>query len=131
MSNGGRSFPAGWPPNCPPNDATDADIEVYRTVSADPPTAADFLSYHEEGKLIRDLRKVCQAHGVSVHGSEEGAIHHRKVFGWASQFFAKGRLTPAHGKTKPTPSKSSPSHITWWPYDGVDRCQPFAVVQGV
>jgi hypothetical protein len=127
MSNGGFSFPAGWPPNCPPDDAVDADIEVYRTVSADPPAATDFLSYHEEGKLVKNRQKICQAHGVSVYGSVEDAIHHRKVFGWASQRIAKGKLTPDQGRTKPTPG-SLPSHITWWPYDGVNRCQPFVVV---
>ncbi len=130
MSNGGLSFPAGWPPNCPPNDATDADVVVYRAVEANPPTASDFLSYQEKGKQISP-RKVCQAHGLSVHGSKEDAIHYRELFSWAPRLIAKGKLMPVHGKTKPTPSGNFPSHVTWWPYDGVNRCQPFAVVQGV
>src|SRR5438128_10777189 len=131
MSNGGSSFPAAWPVNCPPNDATDARGTVYRTVRTNPPTADDFRSFREEGKHVRDPQKQCQACGISVLRTREDAVHHRDAFQWRGEFIAEGMLAPAHGKIKPTPAKKFPSHISWWCYDGVARHEIFVVIVGL
>jgi hypothetical protein len=47
------SFSVGDLPNCPPADAIDADLLVYRTVSNEPPTESDFLKASSKRKVTR------------------------------------------------------------------------------
>jgi hypothetical protein len=128
-SDGNSSFPEGWPANCPPQDAVDANITVYRTVKTTPPTEVDFLSYHELGKKVPEGKK-CQACGISVWPTKEAAAHQRQVFEWQNPHIAEAKLAPEHGKVKDTPSRRFPEHVTWWCYAAVTRSQLFTVVQG-
>jgi hypothetical protein len=84
----------------------------------------------EEGKTRPKKKPKCDEYGISVMRSQEDALHHRAVFGWAEQFIAVGRLNPTHGKTKDSPSKHFPSHVDWWCREGVERCKIFDVIQG-
>jgi hypothetical protein len=127
--NRGSLFPEGWPANCPPQDAVDANMTVYRTVKTNPPTAADFFSYHELGKNVAE-DKECQACGLSAWPTKEAAAHQREVFAWQNPYIAEARLVPDHGKIKATPSRRFPEHLTWWSYATVDRSQVFNVVPG-
>ena len=59
------------PLNCPPEDASSLEIEVYCLVGSDPPTIEDFLSLREKKpnevfKFDHDLVKVCESCGLSV-----------------------------------------------------------------
>src|SRR5947209_8591582 len=105
----GNSFPDEWPPHCPPDDAVDASITVYRTVKADPPTEEDFLSYRELGKKVAKHLE-CDACGISVMRTKADAVHHRNLFQW-SGVIAEGVLQHEHGKIKDTPSNKFPSHL--------------------
>lgn len=129
--SGPASFPTNYPPSCPPLDAADADIIVYRTVANDPPQQSDLLSWVEEGKTKPKKKPKCDEHSVSVLRSRDDAIHHRELFGWAGQFIAEGKLIRDHGKTKDSPAKNFPSHVDWWPYEGVERFKAFEVVKGL
>jgi hypothetical protein len=115
------SGPGGYPPCCPPADAVDANIVVYRTVTNNPPQAMDFLSWVEEGKVKPNKSPKCDEFSVSVMLTKDDALHHRNLFGWAAQHIAMGKLTPENGKTKPTPTNKFPSHVEWWSYVGVMR----------
>jgi len=128
--SGTRTFPKNWPTKCPPADAKDADVVVYRTVRTDPPTNEDFLSWHEEGKEPKYPGKECQACSVSVHRTQESAIHHREVCEYDGACIAVGVLNPSHGKTKDTPTRKFPLHVSWWPYEGIDRGAIFKVMPG-
>ena len=123
-------FPSIFPANCPPDDALDADILVYRTVSNDPPQEDDFRNDVEMGKTKANRKPKCHNPGISMLRSREDAMHHRSVFGWAAQHIAVGRLMPQHGKVKDSPVKDLPSHVDWWCYDGIERSKVFKVVEG-
>lgn len=129
MSESSPAFPDGWPENCPPLDAVDADAMVFRTVASDPPSEKDFLSFVEEGKKITQPQKICVAHGISVMRTLEDARHHREFLRWKKGHIAQGKLIPAHGKLKSTHSGRFPSHLTWWCYRDVVRHEAFEVVE--
>lgn len=125
MSNGNEPIIAtwpqnGWPQDCPPEDANGMNVTVYRAVKKDPPTPDDFQTYRELGKIVNRTRQ-CDACGLSVHMSEKDAVHYRSVFPSQGEFIAEGFLNATHGKLKATPSGRSPSHMTWWSYEGVIR----------
>jgi hypothetical protein len=127
-----RGFPGDWPPGCPPADAVAAHAVVYRTVQADPPTTDDFVTYRELGKRVSPGQE-CKAASLSVFLNEKDALHHREAFRWKgnARLIAKGQLTADCGVTRPTPSNRYPSHLSWWPYEGVDRSAVFTVVVGL
>jgi hypothetical protein len=128
MRNGVASFPANWGA-CPPADADDANITVYRAVRTDPPSEIDFRSWLEKGKAVRGHDKTCQARGLSVLLNLKEAKHYIDAFpSEKCKFVASATLVPIHGKTKPTASAKFPSHVTWWAYPDVVRQDVFHVV---
>lgn len=122
-----KVFPDDFPECCPPSDAVDADIVVFRTVTNNPPQRIDFLSWVEEGKTKPNKIPKCDEFSVSVMLSKNDALHHRHVFRWAAQHIAVGRLFPSHGRVKPTPTKKFPSHLEWWSFVGVKREVLFSI----
>ena len=114
-------FPAYFPNGCPPNDATDEEIELFRMCMNSTPTAEDFVSYYLQypDKYKDDFR----AYGLSVFNSEASC---RKAFDKAPKlrarykYCAKGMNNPDRGKTLSTPNKKNPHHITWWIYEGIE-----------
>ena len=119
-------FPTQWPDDCPPPDAVDADGEVFRLAKNDPPTPEDFVTHFESGRLPK--APACLRGGLSVFRELGDAIHLRSLFPKLGKKVARGTLHPSHGKAKLTPSRQ-PTHTTWWPYEQVDRCKPFAIVK--
>jgi hypothetical protein len=115
------TFPQDWPPGCPPEDAEDANGEVFRLAKTDPPTAADFQSFHELGITRGDPILRC---GLSVFRIASDAEHASRKFRNLGKILAKAMLEAAHGKTKQT---GKPTHTTWWPYAEVDRLSLFTV----
>lgn len=67
-----------WPPHfpeaCPPDDSIEANSDVYRLVSGEPPKKEDFVShwikYPEKRKHYEVLGEAC---GLSVFRSSEDA----------------------------------------------------------
>ena len=118
-------FPDGWPKDCPPNDAIDATGDVFRIVKNKPPNNDDMASHHESGKLPN--ANPCLRCGLSVLQELGDAIHQRKLLPKLGKLIAKCTLEAVNGKVKPT-SGAQPTHMTWWPYEGVARAQLFVVV---
>ena len=58
------NFPETWPCDCPPQDALDAEGDVFRIVDHDPPIANDLTSHLETGRLPRAAP--CLRAGLSV-----------------------------------------------------------------
>lgn len=116
------------PEACPPSEAADANCTVFRTVKADPPSEADFLSYLEEGKGDIKPHKQCQACGISVFRTLKDAQHQRDAIpGVYKRPIAVGQILPTHGKAMDTSSRKFPSHVTWWCYEGTLRAVLFQV----
>jgi hypothetical protein len=119
-------FPEDWPDDCPPGDSEPADGVVFRLVKNDPPTAADFRTHHETGRLPG--APACLRCGLSVFRVPEDASHMRRLFPRLGRLIAKGMLQAEHGVTKLTTGRQ-PTHTTWWPAEGIDRAAPFAVLE--
>lgn len=115
-------FPTDWPPGCPPDDAEDANGEVYRLAKQMPLATMDFLSYHELGIARGDAILRC---GLSVFRLRADAEHASRKFRNMGKVIAMAVLKPEHGKTKQT---GKPTHTTWWPCIGIDRVSLFSVV---
>ncbi len=121
------TFPEDWPAGCPSADTPDAEMAVFRLIRNSPPSAEDFLSHHETGRLPK--ADPCLRCGLSVFIILEDALHQQRLMPRLGKFIAMGVLAAGHGKARLTKGQQ-PSHTTWWPYVGVDRASLFAVVEG-
>jgi hypothetical protein len=121
------AFPADWPENCPPSDAVQGPLTVYRVVKKFPDDA-EFKTAHEMDKFRTSCQ--CQRRGLSVLPSVESARHCKSVMPFRGDVIIRGRLEKHHGKAKHTESRTQPDHWTWWPVEGIDRLEPFAVYKG-
>ena len=92
----------------------------------DPPTPDDFVTHFESGRMPH--APACTRRGLSVFHELRDAIHQRSLFPNLGDKIAQGTLEPSHGKTKLT-SGRQPTHTTWWPYEHVDLCHPFGIVE--
>lgn len=120
------TFPAAFPPNCPPSDAEDATGIFYRLVKNVPPLESDFLSWHELGKT--DRGSPCERAGLSVFREMEDAQHYARAIPSIGKHVATATLSGSDGKIKNTPRHpNGQSHCTWWPYQNVDRKAAFKV----
>jgi hypothetical protein len=131
MNGGGHpTFPTEWGADCPPADANNAELTVYRAVRTDPPGGIDFLTLSEQGRPIRGgPAQVCKSRGVSVMLTRRDAEHYCVAFpAQKCVLVACATLTADHGKTKLTPSTVFPSHVTWWAHEGLERQSIFEVV---
>lgn len=109
-------FPDDWPANCPPDDAADAEGDVFRLVKSDQPTAEDFKTFHELGTRIN--APACLRCGLSVFRNKADVEHLHQAYPKLGKFIARGTLKPEHGRTRAT---GRPTHTTWWSYENVDR----------
>ncbi len=117
-------FSDGWPDGCPPGDALDAAGVIFRIVDNSPPTAADFVTHFESGRLPK--APVCLRCGLSVFEEFGDAVHQRRLLPKLGRLIAQGTLSAEHGKTKLTTGKQ-PTHTTWWSYRDVDRASLFTI----
>src|SRR5260370_39057749 len=73
------SWPAFFPPDCPPPDAEAVTRQVLRFVDHDPPQAEDFLSLLQSGRSVPQNKR-CEAAGLSVFTDEAGIVSQRRRF---------------------------------------------------
>jgi hypothetical protein len=66
-------------------------------------------------------------HGLSVFRDISDARHVTELFPKLGKLIFRGELAPEHGKIKPTPAKTRPSHVTWWPFEEIERASAFTV----
>lgn len=127
-----QQFDPGYPANCPPPEAEDANGTVYRLVHQQPPDPTDFRT-HAELKLA-PRADPCERCGLSVYARETDAVaKYLEVVGRFGKEGTKiGRLVaqlvlnPSHGRILATPNqRTHDSHHTWWPYSGSDRLSCF------
>lgn len=120
------AWPAHFPTSCPPQDAVSQNRQVYRVVTNNPPTLADFstLAIRAPHKVWDTPELKCQSYGISVTENEMSAFRLRKLF--EGGMVARGVMSPTVGVSKITGRRG---HITWWIYkDCEPNYQDFAVV---
>lgn len=120
------AFPSEWPSDCPPDDTVEAEGVVFRIVKNDPPSADDFASHFETGRLPK--APPCLRCGLSVFRQLHDAVHQRQLIPKLGSLVASATLRAEHGKTKRTQG-AQPSHTTWWVYQEVSRASLFSIVE--
>jgi hypothetical protein len=123
-------FPAWFPPNCPPDSASDADGVVFRFVANDPIDPTDFESHHERKLALQS--NACRRCSLSVYKSLEIARDRLVSLRTrnpkrAEKHIAQGELTSADGKL--SQAGQDPDHYEWWAFDGVARHSSFRIVE--
>jgi hypothetical protein len=100
---------------CPPSNARNDEVVVYRLVSGSPLTKEDFLpTCMDEGFPHREFppEKLCIAQGVSVFTSENAIDKKRKRYQKLNEkLIAIGIIYKEDGRVLETCSKF---HLTWW-----------------
>lgn len=124
------SFPDYFPEGCPPNEASDSEIELFRLCMQSPPCEEDFITFYEQNP--EKYRGNILAYGLSAYATAGDCISARKKsprLRAKCKYIAKGRNNPLRGKTLQTPSHANPNHITWWVYKGVKPHSFFAICE--
>lgn len=106
-------WPSYFPDQCPPADARNDNVQVFRLVTGTPLSAEDFLpTIAEQPHRDFDVSKLCAACGVSVYRNVQDAMTTRARFkALRSRKIARGRITESDGVILET---FTPSHMTWW-----------------
>lgn len=121
------SFPADWPPGCPPNESTKPDGLFYRAVKSNPPTGMDFLSWHEQNR--QPEADPCRRVGVSVLSGLSDAKYYRMKYR-KHKYIACGYLDSDQDRIHPTPTDTFSSHHTWWTHTNTGREAYFTILEG-
>ncbi|OMD26983.1 hypothetical protein BJP48_21475 [Paenibacillus odorifer] len=127
------------PEACPLDGARKVNnsIDVYRIVENKQPNESDFLPLglkKSKGYFKKKSQLLyCKSLALSVLGDFKDAEEAKASMSmrYSSQrFIAKGTITPSCGKISNTPGPIGNSHISWWPFIGVNPCLSFNVVGG-
>lgn len=115
------SFREDLPEGCPPYDAISVKdgTVLYRLVSSNPPTDADFDSWRAQNPRTPCPGGLCEcrARGVSVHDDVQVSEKLKKLSKFRGSEVAKLVLAGDAGKIKKTGGKA---HYDWWPFADYD-----------
>lgn len=105
---------------------------VFMAFQSTPATAEQCKNQAEKNKALNAVGEgVCTRHGLSVFPSMDSCTHLVKLFPRLGPYVGKADLTQLHGKIAETGSSKNPAHMTWWPYEGVNRHSLFNDLQKV
>lgn len=107
-------WPEDFPEQCPPADARNDELHVYRMVKNSPPVKEDFLSTKKEyPHRPFPPKDECNSCGTSVFLKLEDILKKQKQYekSLGSKKIAFGRITEEDGLVLET---GQPTHITWW-----------------
>jgi hypothetical protein len=121
MNNEVRKFPNFFPNLCPPKEAKEENILVYRLTKNNPPIAEDFLSHVllNPNKTYTDIR----AYGLSVfwdYNEIKNALNLNprlrkfKYISYGNTFEYTGVILRTSDE-----KSNSKSHTTWWLYEDI------------
>ncbi len=124
------TFPDWFPKPCPPETAVDAHGIVYRFAARKPIHPDDFRSHHELGLAPRATP--CSRCSLSVYRTLN--VARVKLLELRDRFpdrfgphIAEGGLEARYGKLKQ--EGKEPDHQEWWAYEGIERHEPFRIVE--
>lgn len=108
-----NKWPNYFPEQCPPVDARNDNIQVFRLVDGAPLSAKDFRpTVIEQPHRAFEADKLCAACGVSVFRNVQDVIKKRSRFKpLRSKKIALGSITEVDGLVLET---FEPTHMTWW-----------------
>jgi hypothetical protein len=106
-------WPDYFPDQCPPAEARNDNVQVFRLVDGAPLSAEDFLpTFIEQPHRPFDADKFCAACGVSVFRNVQDVVQKRSRFKpLRGKKIARGRITEVDGRVLET---FEPTHMTWW-----------------
>ena len=119
-------WPDYFPKQCPPADARQDELTVFRLVSNCPPVREDFLPTVIEYPH-RDFSEdqICLACGVSVFKNKSDILKKKNRYApLKAKKIAQGTIQASDGLVKET---GQHSHITWW----LQTDQPHSAFQEV
>ena len=123
-----QRFREPLPDNCPPEEAEEitARSVVFRLVSHNPPTAADFRSQRAEHphRVFRNVSE-CLARGLSIHTDARVSENILKLPHMRRRGMIVCRVALDEGAGYIQQTGREPSHHTWWPlasYDLLNNC---------
>lgn len=115
MNKWGLDFPGYFPEDCPPGDAKNDEVTVFRLCrNHDVVTSEDFITYYEINP--EKWKNEILAYGLSVLSNQEESEKMLKLPANRKRFksIAVGTIYPIMGVVKNTPTKSNRYHCTWW-----------------
>lgn len=108
-----NKWPEYFPEQCPPAEARNDNVQVFRLVDGTPLSAEDFrpaVIEHPHRPFGSD--KLCVACGVSVFRNVQDVIAKRNRFApLRNKKIARGHITESDGLVLET---FEPTHMTWW-----------------
>ena len=113
------NWPADFPDDCPPEQASPADGTYYRIVKNAPPDSEDFVSLYDSDQnramsIVRQgTRTECETMGLSVYTDRDDAVNCALQYPKIGDRVASVALTPVSGKVLYTGGRF-PTHHTWW-----------------
>ena len=97
---------------CPPVDAQECDIWVYRLVDRLPSNDSDFYSYRKLYPSRKFQVSECQARACSVFEDIQDARTVKKIR--KSNYIISVHVLKNDGVLLYTPSRTAKSHMSWW-----------------
>lgn len=109
------TWPAHFPSQCPPEDATEMAGRIFRLISADGPKEFDFKSHYERAPTAGRTGSECLAQGLSVLLSyQDCEILKEAVPALRKKLVAQANLESGVGLIGNTPTNNCAGHCTWW-----------------
>lgn len=106
---------------CPPKEAQNQDIWVYRIIDNLPSKNEDFYSYRHLYPSKKFKVSECQARACSVFKSIEETKSMLKLLG--KDCIIKIHIKETDGVLLDTPSFRSKTHMSWWISKSFDVCK--------
>lgn len=120
-----NSYDLELPDECPLDGSTLGNLEAYRIVKTNPPSAEDLLTYKELESLPK--ANACKRVAISIFTSYDKAKHRLDLSPHLGADVAVIKLTPVHGPVSLSNHESG--HMSWWPYQGMRKPEEFLVVK--
>lgn len=122
-------FSSALPQDCPLPRAVECAREIYMLFPESKPQDEHCKSQAERNRA-RNARGegVCTRHGLSVFPDYASCAHQFNLFPQIGRFVGKAQLGSSHGQIAETASGTNPKHMTWWPFENVNRASLFEIV---
>ena len=125
-----KSFPSFFPANCPPDDAVENELVVYRYTHNSPPTEDDFKSHYEiDSERYKDIVDAYSLSVISNLDSAKNGLELNPGLRKKFKYIASGKVTKDSGVIKCTPSKNQKYHMSWWLYKGIKPSKEFTICE--
>jgi len=118
--------PIGTAAQCPPANAQNGPMLLFRAAEYDPPAPSDFRTAEDKGLYPKG--DPCLRKALSSFSDRAGVERLKKrVKFFHNHHICAGLVPPGAGKLLHTPSVD-PTHWSWWPSDGIIPHQYFQVI---